>query len=46
MNIKQRVNIKFCLKLQKSAKEAHEIVKSVNGDNVVTEDCFRVVGAI
>jgi len=36
MDFEQRVNIKFCFKLQKSAKEAHEILKSVYGDNVVT----------
>lgn len=36
MDFEQRVNIKFCFKLQKSAKEAHEMLKSVYGDNVVT----------
>ena len=31
-----RANIKFCFKLQKIAKEAHEMLSSVYGDNVVT----------
>ena len=35
MDFEQRVNIKFYFKLQKSAKEAHEMLKSVYGDNVV-----------
>jgi [histone H3]-lysine36 N-dimethyltransferase SETMAR len=36
MDFEQRVNIKFCFKLKKNAKEAHEMLKSVYGDNVVT----------
>ena len=31
-----RINIKFCFKLQKSAKETHEMLKSVYGDAAVT----------
>lgn len=36
MEFEQRVNIKFCFKLQKTAKETHEILKTVYGENVVT----------
>lgn len=36
MDFEQRVNIKFCFKLKKPAKGAHEMLKSVYGDNVVT----------
>lgn len=36
MNFEQRANIKFCFNLQKSANEAHEMLKSVYGDNGVT----------
>ena len=30
------INMKFCFKLQKSAKETHEILKLVYGDAAVT----------
>jgi hypothetical protein len=36
MDHEQRINMKFCFKLQKSAKETHEILKLVYGDVAVT----------
>ena len=36
MNHEQRINMKFCFKLQKSAKETHEMLKLVYGDAAVT----------
>ena len=36
MDNKQHINMKFCFKLQKSAKETHEMLKLVYGDTVVT----------
>lgn len=36
MDYKQRINMKFCFKLQKSAKETHEMLKLVYGDAAVT----------
>ena len=36
MDHEQRINMKFCFKLQKSAKETHEMLKLVYGDTVVT----------
>jgi len=36
MDHEQRINMKFCFKLQKSAKETHEILKLVYGDAAVT----------
>ena len=36
MNHEQRINMKFCFKLQKSAKETHEMLKLVNVDAAVT----------
>jgi len=33
---KQRINVKFCFKLQKSDKETHEMLKLVYGDAAVT----------
>lgn len=35
MDFEQRVYIKFCLKLEKSAKEAYVTLKSVYGDDVI-----------
>jgi hypothetical protein len=32
----QRINVKFCFKLQKSAKETHKMLKLVYGDATVT----------
>jgi hypothetical protein len=36
MDREQRIKMKFCFKLQKSAKEAHEILKLVHDDAAVT----------
>ena len=36
MDHEQRINMKFCFKLQKSAKETHEVLKLVYGDAAVT----------
>jgi len=36
MDLEQRINIKFCFKLQKSAKEIHKMLKFVYGDAAVT----------
>jgi len=36
MDHKQRINIKFCFQLQKSAKETHKMLKLVYGDDAVT----------
>ena len=36
MDHKQRINMKFCFKLQKSAKETHKMLKLVYGDAAVT----------
>lgn len=36
MDHEQRINMKFCFKLQKSAKETHEMLKLVYGDGAVT----------
>jgi len=36
MDHKQRINIKFCFKLRRSAKETHEMLKLVYGDAAVT----------
>jgi hypothetical protein len=36
MDHEQRINTKFCFKLQKSAKETHEMLKLVYGDAAVT----------
>jgi len=36
MDHEQRINMKFCFKLQKSAKETHEMLKLVYGDAAVT----------
>jgi len=36
MDHKQRINMKFCFKLQKSAKETHKLLKLVYGDAAVT----------
>jgi len=36
MHHEQNINIKFCFKLQKSAKETHEVLKLVYGDAAVT----------
>ena len=36
MDHKQRINMKFCFKLQKRAKETHEMLKLVCGDAAVT----------
>lgn len=39
MNFEQRLNIKFCFKLQKSVKE---MLKLVYGDDAVnSEDCLK-----
>ena len=35
MDHEQRFNMKFCYKLQKSAKETHEMLKLVYGDAAV-----------
>lgn len=35
MDSDKRIGIKFCFKLQKTAKKAHEMLKSVYGDNLV-----------
>jgi len=36
MDHKQRINMKFCFKLQKRAKETHKMLKLVYGDAAVT----------
>jgi len=36
MDHEQRINMKFCFKVQKSAKETHEMLKLVYGDAAVT----------
>lgn len=36
MDYEQRINMKFCFKLHKSAKETHEMLKLVYGDSAVT----------
>jgi len=36
MDHEQHINMKFCFKLQKSAKETHIMLKLVYGDAVVT----------
>ena len=36
MDHEQRINMKFCFKLQKSAKETHEMLKLIYGDAAVT----------
>ena len=36
MDHEQRINMKFCFKLQKSAKETHEMLKLVYGNAAVT----------
>ena len=36
MDHEQHINMKFCLKPQKSAKETHEMLKLVYGDTAVT----------
>ena len=36
MDHEQRINMKFCFKLQKSAKETHEMLKLLYGDAAVT----------
>jgi transposase len=36
MDNEQRINMKFCFRLQKSAKETHEMLKLVYGDAAVT----------
>jgi len=36
MDHKQHINMKFCFKLQKSAKETHEMLKLVYGDAAMT----------
>ena len=36
MDHEQRINMKFCFKLRKSAKETHEMLKLVYGDAAVT----------
>jgi len=36
MDHEQRINMKFCFKLQKSAKETHEMLKLVYGEAAVT----------
>jgi len=36
MDHKQHINMKFCFKLQKSAKETHKMLKLVYGDAAVT----------
>jgi len=36
MDHEQRINMKFCFKLQKSAKEKQEMLKLVYGDAAVT----------
>ena len=43
MDHEQRITMKFCFKLQKSAKEKHEMLKLVYGDH---EDGLQVVRAI
>ena len=37
MDHEQRINMKFCFKVQKSAKETHEMLKLVYGDAAVTK---------
>ena len=36
MDHEQHINMKFCFKLQKSAKETHKMLKLVYGDTAVT----------
>jgi len=36
MDHEQSINMKFCFKLQKSAKETHEMLKWVYGDAALT----------
>ena len=35
MGHEQRINMKFCFKLKESAKETHEMLKLINGDDAV-----------
>jgi hypothetical protein len=42
MAVEQRANIKFCLKLDKTAGEAYEMIKSVYGsDRLSCSNIFR-----
>jgi len=36
MDHKQSINVKFCFQLHKSAKETHEILKLIYGDDAVS----------
>jgi hypothetical protein len=44
MDHDQRINVQFCFKPQKSAKETHEMLKLFYGDD--HEDCLQVVWVI
>jgi len=36
INVEQRVNVKFCVKLSKSAKETYDLLKKVYGDECLS----------
>ena len=40
MDHEQRINMKFCFKLRKRAKETHKMLKLVYGDAAVTMKKF------
>ena len=47
MDHEQRINMKFCFKLQKSAKETNEMLKLVYGDYCSDhDDGLQVVRAV
>jgi hypothetical protein len=41
MDREQRINMKFCFKLQKSAKETHEILKLIYDDAVTMKTVYK-----
>jgi len=43
MDHEQSINMKFCLKLQKSAKETHESLKLFYDDAAVTMKMVRAI---
>ena len=46
MDHEQRISMKFCFKLQRSAKKTHEMLKLVYGDAAVTMKTVQMVRAI
>ena len=45
VNVEQRVNVKFCVKLGKSATETYDLLKKVYGDECLFRtqvfECFK-----